>query len=59
MKRVITTELQQEEHKLENTLRPKLLSDYVGQEKIKSKFPPNTLMGKMLRKIAYLFKRKK
>ncbi|MBQ3784139.1 MAG: Holliday junction branch migration DNA helicase RuvB [Lachnospiraceae bacterium] len=37
MKRVITTELQQEEHKLENTLRPKLLSDYVGQEKIKSK----------------------
>lgn len=37
MKRVITTELQQEDHKLENTLRPKLLSDYVGQEKIKSK----------------------
>ncbi len=29
------------------------------KEKIKSKFPPNTFMGKMLRKIAYLFKRKK
>lgn len=36
-KRVITTELQEEEYKVENSLRPKLLSDYVGQEKIKSK----------------------
>ena len=36
-KRVITTELQEEDYKIENSLRPKLLSDYVGQEKIKSK----------------------
>lgn len=36
-KRVITTELQEEDYKIENSLRPKLLSDYVGQEKIKQK----------------------
>lgn len=36
-KRVITTELQGEEFKIENSLRPKLLSEYIGQEKIKSK----------------------
>lgn len=36
-KRVITTELQEEEYKIENSLRPKLLADYIGQEKIKSK----------------------
>lgn len=37
MKRVITTELQEEDYRIENSLRPKLLSDYVGQEKIKEK----------------------
>ena len=37
MKRVITTELQEEDYKIENSLRPKLLVDYVGQEKIKEK----------------------
>lgn len=36
-KRVITTELQSEDYKIENSLRPKLLSDYIGQEKIKGK----------------------
>ena len=36
-KRVITTELQENEYKIENSLRPKLLTDYVGQEKIKDK----------------------
>ena len=34
-KRVITTELQSEDYKIENSLRPKLLSDYIGQEKIR------------------------
>lgn len=36
-KRVITTELQEDEYRIENSLRPKLLVDYIGQEKIKSK----------------------
>ena len=36
-KRVITTELQSEDYKIENSLRPKLLSDYIGQEKIRGK----------------------
>lgn len=36
-KRVITTELQSEDYKIENSLHPKLLSDYIGQEKIKGK----------------------
>ena len=36
-KRVITTELQKEEYKIENSLRPKLLTDYIGQEKVKGK----------------------
>lgn len=36
-KRVITTELQSEDYKIENSLRPKLLADYIGQEKIKGK----------------------
>lgn len=36
-KRVITTELQEDEYRIENSLRPKLLADYIGQEKIKSK----------------------
>lgn len=36
-KRVITTELQEEDYKIENSLRPKLLADYIGQEKIKNK----------------------
>ncbi|SET01272.1 Holliday junction branch migration DNA helicase RuvB [[Clostridium] polysaccharolyticum] len=34
-KRVITTELMEEDYKIENSLRPKLLSDYIGQKKIK------------------------
>ena len=36
-KRIITTELQEEDYKIENSLRPKLLADYIGQEKIKNK----------------------
>lgn len=36
-KRIITTELQEEDYKIENSLRPKLLADYVGQEQLKKK----------------------
>ena len=36
-KRIITTELQEEDYKVENSLRPKLLADYVGQEQLKKK----------------------
>lgn len=32
---MITTELIEEDYKIENSLRPKLLSDYIGQTKIK------------------------
>lgn len=32
---MITTELIDEDYKIENSLRPKLLSDYIGQKKIK------------------------
>lgn len=35
-KRVIATELIEEDVKIENSLRPKLLSDYIGQEKVKN-----------------------
>lgn len=35
-KRVITTELMEEDYKIENSLRPKLLCDYIGQAKVKS-----------------------
>lgn len=35
-KRVITTELMEEDYKIENSLRPKLLKDYIGQTKAKS-----------------------
>lgn len=35
-KRTISTEIQEEDYKIENSLRPKLLCDYVGQEKIKN-----------------------
>ncbi len=34
-KRVITTELIEEDYKIENSLRPKLLTDYIGQSKVK------------------------
>ena len=34
-KRIITTDITEEDHKNEGSLRPKLLSDYVGQEKAK------------------------
>lgn len=34
-KRVISTELIEEDYKVENKLRPKMLSDYIGQEKVK------------------------
>jgi holliday junction DNA helicase RuvB len=34
-KRIITTELVEEDYKIENSLRPKLLCDYIGQEKAK------------------------
>lgn len=34
-KRTIDTEVQEEDYKIENSLRPKLLTDYIGQEKAK------------------------
>jgi len=33
--RIISTELMEEDKKFENTLRPKMLSDYIGQTKVK------------------------
>ncbi len=35
-KRIISTEIMEEDYKIENSLRPKLLSDYIGQEKAKN-----------------------
>lgn len=34
-KRVISTQVQEEDYKIESSLRPQQLSDYIGQEKIK------------------------
>ena len=34
-RRIITTELMEEDIKIENNLRPKLLEDYIGQTKAK------------------------
>ena len=34
--RIISTELSSEDVKIENNLRPKLLDDYIGQEKAKN-----------------------
>ena len=34
-RRVITTELTEEDTRIENHLRPELLKDYVGQKKVK------------------------
>ena len=34
-KRVISTQLQEEDYKIENSLRPKFLTDYIGQRKVK------------------------
>lgn len=34
-KRVISTDVMEEDHKIENSLRPKLLCDYIGQKKAK------------------------
>ena len=34
-KRIITTDITEEDQKNEGSLRPKLLTDYVGQEKAK------------------------
>lgn len=35
-KRIISTELILEDYKIENTLRPKLLNEYIGQESVKN-----------------------
>ena len=34
-KRVISTDVMEEDYKIENSLRPKLLRDYIGQKKAK------------------------
>ena len=36
-RRMIATEAMEEDSRLENTLRPQLLKDYIGQEKLKEK----------------------
>ena len=38
-RRIITTDATEEDERIENTLRPQCLKDYVGQEKLKSKRP--------------------
>ncbi len=35
-KQVISTDIMEEDYKIENSLRPKLLTDYIGQEKAKA-----------------------
>ena len=35
-RRVISTQIQEEDLKIETSLRPQQLKDYIGQEKIKS-----------------------
>ena len=35
-RRIITTDVIPEEQKMESSLRPQMLEDYIGQEKIKS-----------------------
>ncbi len=35
-RRIITTDATEEDERIENTLRPQCLKDYVGQEKLKS-----------------------
>ena len=34
-KRMISTELMEEDRRLENTLRPQMLVDYIGQTKVR------------------------
>ncbi len=36
-RKIITTEETEEDKKIEGTLRPQYLKDYIGQEKIKSR----------------------
>ena len=35
-RRIITTEITEEDKRIESSLRPQYLSEYIGQEKIKS-----------------------
>ena len=35
-RRIITTDVTEEDKKIETSLRPQLLSEYIGQERIKS-----------------------
>lgn len=35
-KRMISTDLREEDKNIENTLRPKMLKDYIGQTKVKN-----------------------
>ena len=35
-KRITTTEFLEEDYKIENSIRPKLLVDYIGQEAVKN-----------------------
>ena len=37
-KRVISTQVQEEDLKIEKSLRPQTLDDYIGQQKAKEKF---------------------
>ena len=46
-KRVISTQLQEEDYKIESSLRPQRLEDYIGQEKIKSNMERQRLQGSL------------
>ena len=35
---MISTQLQEEDYKIESSLRPQRLEDYIGQEKVKENF---------------------
>ena len=46
-KRVISTQLQEEDYKIESSLRPQRLEDYIGQEKIKSNIQSSFRRGEI------------
>ena len=57
MPRVIETNLTEEDKKIEKTLRPQCLDDYIGQEKAKStlKFISKRQSNAMIRWITFCF----
>ena len=49
-KRVISTDVMEEDYKIENSLRPKLLRDYIGQKKAKENLKVFTTFCYMARR---------